>query len=106
MPRPRKALKFANVLTPLNVADLKILKAEVASEIRVKEREAMKVKSAEEARKVRDKIRIGQKISFAQRGAGGGLMKAAVIGIFQDKVQVEVEGRKRSISITRIESVE
>ena len=106
MARPRKTMRFSDTLTPLSVADLKQLKAEVTSEIRVKEREALRQKSEQEARKMRDKIRIGSKIVFSQRGAGGGALKAEVIGIFADKVQVEVDGRKRSIALTRIENVE
>jgi hypothetical protein len=106
MARPRKTLKFADVLGPLNVEELKLLKSEVTAEIRVKEREAARERAEAEARKIRDKIRIGQKITFEQRGAGGGTIKADVIGIFAEKVQVEVGGRKRSIALTRISAVE
>ena len=106
MARPRKTMRFSDILSPLSVADLKQLKSEVTSEIRVKEREAVRAKDEEEARKMRDKIRIGQRIVFNQRGAGGGSVKAEVIGIFAEKVQVEVDGRKRSIALTRIEGVE
>ena len=106
MPRLRKALKFADVLGPMSVSDLKILKNEAVSEIRLKEREAQRIKNEQEAIKTRDKIRIGQKVTFDQRGAGGGSVKASVIGIFSDKVQVEVGGRKRSIALTRITSID
>jgi hypothetical protein len=106
MARPRKTLKFAEVLNPLSVADLKQLKNEITAEIRIKERESVKVQSEDNARKIRDKIRIGNKVTFNQRGAGGGSVKAEVIGIFADKVQVEVDGRKRSVSLTRVASVE
>lgn len=106
MARPRKTMRFADILSPLSVADLKQLKTEVGSEIRVKEREALREMNEENARKMRDKIRIGQRITFDQRGAGGGVVKAEVIGIFADKVQVEVDGRKRSIALTRIDSVD
>jgi hypothetical protein len=106
MARPRKTLKFAEVLNPLGVADLKQLKNEITAEIRIKERESIKVQSEDNARKIRDKIRIGNKVTFNQRGAGGGSVKAEVIGIFADKVQVEVDGRKRSVSLTRVANVE
>jgi len=106
MARPRKTQKFADMLAPLSVEDLKTLKVEVTSEIRIKEREIEKAKNEENARKMRDKIRIGNHIVFEQRGSGNGSVKAEVIGIFADKVQVEVDGRKRSIALTRIESVE
>ena len=106
MARPRKTLKFAEILNPLSVADLKQLKAEAVAEIRVKERELVKAKSEETARKLRDKIRIGSKISFSKKGAGGGSIKAEVIGIFADKVQVEVDGRKRSVALIRVVSVD
>ena len=106
MARPRKSLKYAEVLNPLSVADLKQLKAEIVAEIRIKERETLKVKDEENARKIRDKIRIGNKVTFSQRGTGGGSVKAEVIGIFADKVQVEVDGRKRSVSLVRVTGVE
>ena len=106
MPRLRKVLKFADVLGPMSISDLKILKNEAVSEIRLKEREAQRIKNEQEAIKTRDKIRIGQKVTFDQRGAGGGSIKASVIGIFSDKVQVEVGGRKRSIALTRITSID
>lgn len=106
MARPRKTLKFAEILSPLSVDELKQLKNEISAEIRIKERELIKAKTEENARKIRDKIRIGNKITFGQRGAGGGSVKAEVIGIFADKVQVEVDGRKRSVALVRVDSVE
>lgn len=105
MPRPRKALKFADVLGPMDVSDLKILKAEVAVEIRLKERQEIRLKLEQESRKIRDKIRIGQKITFEQSGVSGKTVEAEVIGIFADKVQVEVDGRRRSITLKRVKSV-
>lgn len=105
MARPRKALKFADVVSPLSIADLKLLKAEVAAEIRIKEREEARVKSEADAKKILNKIRIGSTVIFDQRGAGGGIVEATVNGIFADKVQVEVDGRKRSVALVRIQSV-
>lgn len=106
MARPRKTLKFAEILTPLSVEELKQLKTEISAEIRIKERESIKAKTEENARKIRDKIRIGNKVTFSQRGTGSGSVKAEVIGIFADKVQVEVDGRKRSVALIRVDSVE
>lgn len=106
MARPRKTLKYADILSPLSIAELKLLKSEITSEIRIKERESIKTRTEENARKIRDKIRIGSKVTFTQRGAGGGSVKAEVIGIFADKVQVEVDGRKRSVALVRIDGVE
>lgn len=105
MARPRKSMRYGEILNPLSVAELKVLKVEVAAEIRIKEREVLKEKQEEQARKVRDKIRIGQRIVFTERGKGQNPQKAEVVGIFTDKVQVLVDGRKRSIALTRIESV-
>jgi hypothetical protein len=106
MARPRKVLKFSSILNPLSVADLKQLKDEITTEIRVKERETSMAKAEENARKVRDKIRIGSKVTFDQRGKGGSAAKAEVIGIFADKVQVFFDGRKRTVTLVRISSVE
>ncbi|RKX76560.1 MAG: hypothetical protein DRP60_07425 [Spirochaetes bacterium] len=106
MARPRKNLKFSDVLNPLNVADLKLLKNEVTAEIRVKENEIKKAQDEENALKVRDKIRIGSKITFNEKASGGKSIKAQVIGIFADKVQVEVGGRKRSVSLVRVTNID
>ena len=106
MARPRKTLRYAEVLSPLSIEDLKQLKNEITAEIRIKEREIIKTKTEEGARKIRDKIRIGSKVTFNQRGAGGGSVKADVIGIFADKVQVEVDGRRRSVALIRVVGVE
>jgi len=38
MARPRKVLKFAEILNPLSIAELKQLKDEITTEIRVKAR--------------------------------------------------------------------
>jgi len=106
MARPRKTLKYAEVLSPLSIADLKLLKAEVSTEIRVKETEVKKAEFEEAALKVRDKIRIGSKITFNEKATGGKSIKAQVIGIFADKVQVEVGGRKRSVALVRVSNVD
>ena len=105
MPRSRKELKFANILEPMSIADLKTLKTEVTVAIRLKEREVQRIKNKQEALKIRDKIKIGQKITIDQHGASSGSIKATVTGIFSDKVQVEVGGRKRSIALTRVTAV-
>ncbi len=106
MSRPRKTLKFESLLGPLSVDELKILKAEIAVKIRQKEREESLKKAELSSRKLRDKIKIHQKISFTHSTPGGQLIKAEVIGIFADKVQVEVGGRKRSVALSRIVAVE
>lgn len=106
MARQRKPQKFDNYLSNLSVEDLKQLREETVTQIRRIERETAKAKVMENAKKLRDKIRIGNKVTFNQRGAGGGRVKAEVIGIFADKVQVEVNGRKRSVALVRIEAVE
>jgi len=105
MARPRKTMKFADIVSPLSIDDLKTLKSEVTTEIRVKERNAAREKMEAEARKIRDKIKIGQKVTFNESGSGNGSVKAEVVGIFAEKVQVVVDGRKRSIALTRISSV-
>ncbi|GEM_PF-3125278 len=106
MARPRKTLKYAEILSPLSIADLRLLKDEVSTEIRVKEAEVKKAESEEAALKIRDKIRIGSKVTFNEKATGGKSIKAQVIGIFADKVQVEVGGRKRSVSLVRITNVD
>ena len=120
MARPRKASKFDDLFSSLSVEELKQLKADTSKEIKrqeneikrnerklkkQKEDELKKEKSKEIARKNRDKIRIGSKISYNKTGADGGTIKAEVIGIFAEKVQIEVDGRKRSIALEKIISV-
>ncbi|RKX86743.1 MAG: hypothetical protein DRP70_09715 [Spirochaetes bacterium] len=106
MARPRKNLKYADLLSPLSITDLKLLKDEVSTEIRVKGTELKKAESEEAALKIRDKIRIGSKITFNEKATGGKSIKAQVIGIFADKVQVEVGGRRRSVALVRVSNVD
>ena len=106
MARPRKVLRYAAVLEPLSITDLKQLKNETAIEIRVKEREANLAKRRQDARKIRDRIRIGSQVTFDQRGSADGSAKAEITGIFADKVQVEIDGRKRSVALIRVTKVE
>lgn len=105
MARPRKVLKFASILTPLSIADLKILKSEVIIETRLKGMATIRDRKEQESRKMRNKIKIGQAITFKQSGPNGRTIEAEVLGIFADKVQVNIEDRKRSVSLTRILSV-
>ncbi len=48
MARPRKSMRYGEILNPLSVAELKVLKVEVAAEIRIKEREVLKEKQEEQ----------------------------------------------------------
>jgi len=106
MARQRKVSKFDELFSSLSVEDLKVLKTDAAKEIKRKEDELKKEKSKENARKIRDKIRIGSKISYKKNGADGGTIKAEVIGIFAEKVQIEVDGRKRSVALVKVISVD
>ncbi len=106
MARPRKALKFANVLGSLSVPDLKILKNEVAIELRLKERAVQRTLKEQDASKLRNKIKIGQTISFKQSSPTNKVVEATVLGIFANKVQVEVNNRKRSVALSRVLSIE
>ena len=106
MARPRKAQRFSGFFADLEVSDLKVLKKEVASEISIREKKVERKKGQENAKKIRDKIRIGNVVNFTQRMEGGPIIRAEVVGIFANKIQVLVEGRKRSISIFKVKSVE
>jgi len=105
MARPRKNLKFEEFLDSLSIADLKQLKKEAATEIKIKEREAQRIKLEENAKKIRDKIKIGNKVTFTERGNNKEI-QAEVIGIFADKIQVETGGRKRSVALVRVVSID
>ena len=104
MPRPKKTNNYASTLEGLSIDELKMLKNETSAAIRVREREAEQAKRQENATKLRDKIRIGNKITFTQQGKGQ--LSAEVTGIFADKVQVVVGGRRRSVNLVRIVSVD
>lgn len=106
MPRPRKSLKFEEMLDPMSIADLQVLKNEVAVVIRLKTREEIRVKNENESRKIRDKIKIGSIVHFQNSGSSKALVKAEVTGIFSDKVQVLAAGRQKTIALTRVKSVE
>ena len=51
MARPRKTLKYADILGPLGTEELKQLKNEISAEIRIKEREALLEESITEYEK-------------------------------------------------------
>ena len=106
MARPRKDLKFSDLLNSLSDADLKLLKKEVSTEQKNRIEAAKNAKAEELALKIRDKIRIGSKITFSDKKADGGSIRTEVTGIFAEKVQVEVNGRKRSVSLTKITKVD
>ena len=104
MPRPRKSTKFTKLLKDLGLDDLKTLKSEVGYQIRTLEKTAEATKREAAAAKMRDRLKIGQSITYRQRGGVTG--KAEIIGIFVDKVQVLSDGKKKSISLVKIESSE
>ena len=106
MARPKKELTFSELFKELSDADLKLLKKEVATEQKNRSEAAKNAKAEELALKVRDKIRIGSKITFSDKKADGGFIKTEVTGIFADKVQVEVNGRKRAVSLVKITKVD
>lgn len=104
MPRPRKSTKFAGFLSDLDLDDLRTLKSEVGYQIRTWEKAAEASKRKGAALKMRDRLKIGQRITYKQRG--GVSVKTEIFGIFADKVQVLSEGKKKSIPLVKIESIE
>lgn len=106
MPRPRKPLKFATILDDMDISDLKNLKEEIATMLRIKDRALEKRKRDIEARKMRDRIKIGQTVTFMQSGSTEGMLNGDVVAIFEDKVQIKMGDKRRSVALARITNIE
>lgn len=100
MPRPKKTSKFADYLIALSIDEMKILVREASSEIKSREKAVVKEAEIEKAKKLRDKLKIGDKVTGK---ATGGNVTGEVIGIFAEKVQIKTsDGKKKSLPFHRI----
>ncbi len=102
MARPKKTTDYIDLYKDLSLEELKILSTEVSSAIKSEERKGKKLNAEKNAMKQRDKMKILGKIKFK---VGSETVEGTVQAIMVDKVQVEVDGRKRSISYTKVQSV-
>lgn len=102
MPRPRRTQAYRSVIEPLSVIELKNLKTEIDAEIKYRKKEEQRASTIQNIIKTRDKLKIGQKITYKQRASDKEVISAEVTAIFPDKVQIEINGRKRSVSLAKV----
>ena len=99
MPRGKKVNRFDELLNPMSGDDLKVLIAEAQSALKKYEKENSAAKKMEKAVKLRDSLKIGSSVSFM---AEGKKVSAPVIGITADKIQVDFNGKKKSLGLLKI----
>lgn len=100
MARAKKTDIFMNLYSDLTIDEMKTLKTELEYAIKEKLREVAKTVKKEEARKLRDTLRIHDKIRFR---AGKETGEGEVVTISVDKVQVILkDGSKKTVSYQKI----
>ncbi|QEN09310.1 hypothetical protein EXM22_15475 [Oceanispirochaeta crateris] len=92
MARAKKTEKFVKLYSGLSMDDKKILRTELDYAIKAEERDILKMAQEEAARKMRDTLKIHDKIKFTYKKE---TKEGEVITISVDKVQVLVNGKDR-----------
>ncbi len=101
MARAKKTDKYADIYGDMNVEDMRVLRTELDYAIKAEEREVAKKAKEEDARKMRDKLKIHDKIKFTARK--GEVKSGEIITISIDKVQVLLDsGEKKTIPYQKI----
>ena len=99
MARAKKTDNYADIISKLSADELKILITEAKYALAEIERADSKEAKLGEATKKRDKLKIGDTISVSMRG---GEVSGTVIGITVDKIQLDMDGQKKSFSILKL----
>lgn len=92
MARAKKTEKFVKLYADLSLEDKRTLRTEVDYAIKAQEREELKKAKEEEAKKLRDTLKIHDKIKFMNKKD---TVEGEVITIAVDKVQVMVNGTEK-----------
>ena len=92
MARAKKTEKFIKLYGGLSMEDKKILKTELDYAIKAEERDIVKKAQDDAARKMRDTLKIHDKIKFSNKKD---TLEGEVITISVDKVQVLVNGKDK-----------
>ena len=100
MARAKKTDKFIKLYDGLSLEDKKVLKIELDYAIKAEEREQAKKAQEEGARKLRDNLKIHDRIKFINKKE---TVEGEVITISVDKVQVLVNGKdKKTVPYQKI----
>ncbi len=100
MARARKTEIYKNVYESLSYEDKLVLKTELDYAIKADERAMAKEQQEEDAKKIRDKIKIHDTVKYKFKKE---ILSGEVIAITVDKIQVMTDGNKRSVPYNKIE---
>jgi hypothetical protein len=92
MARAKKTENFVKLYDGLSLEDKKVLRTELDYAIKAEERDLLKKTQDEVARKLRDTLKIHDKIKFMNKKE---TQEGEVITISVDKVQVLVKGKDK-----------
>ena len=92
MARAKKTENYVNIYSELSLDEMKVLRTELDYAIKAQEREELKKLKEEDAKKLRDTLKIHDKIKFM---AKKDTVEGEVITISIDKVQVLVGGTEK-----------
>ncbi len=99
MARAKKTDVYKNVYENLSYDEKLVLRTELEYAIKADEREISKKSQKEDAKKVRDKLKIHDKIKYMYKKEE---VVGEIIAIAVDKVQVLSGENKRSVSYNKI----
>ena len=99
MARAKKTDYYKNIYESLSYEDKLVLKTELDYAIKADERAMAKKELEENARKIRDKIKIHDKVKYSFKKE---VLTGEVVAITVDKVQVITNGTKRYIPYGKI----
>ncbi|MDC7241268.1 MAG: hypothetical protein PQJ50_13005 [Spirochaetales bacterium] len=101
MARAKKTDKYVDIYSGMSLDEMRFLRTELDYAIKAEEREAVKKAKEEGARKMRDRLKIHDKIKFNARK--GEVKSGEIITISIDKVQVLLDsGEKRTVPYQKI----
>ncbi|MDC7231986.1 MAG: hypothetical protein PQJ58_02045 [Spirochaetales bacterium] len=101
MARAKKTDKFRKLYQEMSLEDMKTLRTELDYAIKDQIRAAALQARAEEARKLRDTLKIHDTVKFPVKKE---IWEGEVVTISVDKVQVVMkDGRKKSVSYQKIQ---
>ena len=92
MARAKKTDNYVNIYSELSLDEMKALRTELDYAIKAQEREELKKLKEEDAKKLRDTLKIHDKIKFLVKKD---TVEGEVITISIDKVQVLIGGKDK-----------
>ncbi len=100
MARSKKTDKYLSIYENFSVEDMKVLRTELDYAIKAVEREELKLAQEEEAKKLRDTLKIHDSVKFMVKKE---VVSGEVITISVDKVQVlTADGLRKTVPYKKI----